>query len=319
MTLKELLRNKILSGSEEEFSILEYKANYSKMYTTLRDLLDGELKLYSMAHGAVMDQGITYKNDYVDKMHFMYSNNKDISEKVYKLQQTIFKLLASVDPKMTQLEKALYIHDWLMENTYYKNDGNMGYYPVTLLLNGYGVCDAYTTAYNYILELLGIEVSYVCSSNHKWTAIKIDGKWYHIDTTWDDNSNKVSFNHEFFVIGDSKLKSGKGLSRKHEPTYYATGDAVNNKPFGNNTEFDDWYVHKVKNKMYYDGGYWYYIENNCVVKNDIKGTCRQVLIDASKLKKPVKIVSVVNGELTVSVENTKVCTKTDTQQIAKLL
>ena len=80
------------------------------MYTTLRDLLDGELKLYSMAHGAVLDQGITYKNDYVDKMHFMYANNKDISEKVYKLQHTIFKLLASANPKMTQKEKTHYNH-----------------------------------------------------------------------------------------------------------------------------------------------------------------------------------------------------------------
>ena len=85
MTLEELLINKILSGSEDEFSILEYKVNYSKMYTTLQELLDSELKLYSMAHGYVLVQGVTYKNGYVDKMHFMYANNEDISEKVYKL------------------------------------------------------------------------------------------------------------------------------------------------------------------------------------------------------------------------------------------
>ncbi len=66
-----------------------------------------------------------------------------------------------------------------------------------VLLNGKGVCEAYTSAFRLCLEILGVEnhavnnyVEYsngYIGSDHVWNRAKIDGTWYHFDITWNDN------------------------------------------------------------------------------------------------------------------------------------
>lgn len=56
------------------------------------------------------------------------------------------------------------------------------------------VCEGYARAYQYILNRLDIENVYVTGFSrgeaHAWNAVMLDGKYYCIDTTWDDgNSN----------------------------------------------------------------------------------------------------------------------------------
>ena len=90
---------------------------------------------------------------------------------------------------LTDVQKALLIHDRLClgcEYDYQFND--ISYTMYGALVNGSAVCDGYTKAYSYLLRQVGIE-SRACVSfdiNHAWNLIKIDGKYYHVDVTWDD-------------------------------------------------------------------------------------------------------------------------------------
>ena len=66
-------------------------------------------------------------------------------------------------------------------------------------LNGKSVCVGYARALQYLLQKCGIESAEVVgetyredgtkSGRHAWTLIKVDGEYYHIDTTWDDRSD----------------------------------------------------------------------------------------------------------------------------------
>jgi hypothetical protein len=55
-------------------------------------------------------------------------------------------------------------------------------------MEGYGVCQGYSMLYSALLDKVGIENGTVTNDDlsHQWTLIKLDGKWYHADATWDD-------------------------------------------------------------------------------------------------------------------------------------
>ena len=85
----------------------------------------------------------------------------------------------------TDFEKALWFHDWLINNAYY--DETYTYYSAdSILLRGTGVCDGYSKAYQLLLRAAGIATERCTGGNHAWNYVKLDGEWYHIDPTWDD-------------------------------------------------------------------------------------------------------------------------------------
>ncbi|MCI8366287.1 MAG: hypothetical protein HFJ66_01610 [Eggerthellaceae bacterium] len=89
----------------------------------------------------------------------------------------------------SQYDKALWLHDWMIENcTYDYSLSNAG--PDGLLAVGKGTCAAYRSLYQLLLSEMGIESERATSvsSNHEWVLAKLDGAWYHIDPTWNDDA-----------------------------------------------------------------------------------------------------------------------------------
>lgn len=62
----------------------------------------------------------------------------------------------------------------------------------------YAVCAGYSRAFQHLLHMAGIPCGYISGyayvdteekpddSNHAWNCVKVGGKWYEVDTTWDD-------------------------------------------------------------------------------------------------------------------------------------
>lgn len=48
------------------------------------------------------------------------------------------------------------------------------------------VCEGYSRCFNLLLEKAGIETTLVSAVSHAWNLVKLNGKWYHMDVTWDD-------------------------------------------------------------------------------------------------------------------------------------
>jgi transglutaminase/protease-like cytokinesis protein 3 len=58
------------------------------------------------------------------------------------------------------------------------------------------------------LNRYGIDNYKVASVNHVWNAVKLDGKWYHLDLTWDDpimEEGKDVVLHDYFLIDTEEL------------------------------------------------------------------------------------------------------------------
>ncbi|WP_300348927.1 transglutaminase domain-containing protein [Clostridium sp.] len=121
--------------------------------------------------------------------------------------------------EMSDFEKAKFIHDYIINKatpapgSWMTKEGNNVHETPALILDGKGVCEAYTMAFNRLAERAGLESIMVVGLynpylqneryrkniekilytptfdrriNHSWNKVKIDGKWYNIDTYHDD-------------------------------------------------------------------------------------------------------------------------------------
>lgn len=95
----------------------------------------------------------------------------------------------------TDYAKLRIVHDYLIDNMYYSSDSSQKASVYGAFLEKKGVCEAYSRAYKYILDDIGIENILVtgtaansngASEEHMWNYVKVNGNWYAVDVTWDD-------------------------------------------------------------------------------------------------------------------------------------
>lgn len=104
----------------------------------------------------------------------------------------------SLTSDMTEYEKAQVYYTWVCENCTYDYqavDNSLSHIAYSLFADGIAVCDGYTGAYNLLLKLEDIQCTALSNQDHIWTVASLDGVEYHIDTTWGDSGNEISYNY----------------------------------------------------------------------------------------------------------------------------
>ena len=176
----------------------------------------------------------------------------------YKM--AISRILSGVNKNWSDFEKILYIHDYLVTNCHY--DLTFRHYQAyDAIVNNTAVCQGYSEAYKVLLNKLGIPCEIVTSYklNHAWNAVKLNGKWYYVDVTWDDPlfNNLGRVYHRYF------LKSSKYFHDDHNPALIQNHNTNDYKYSGklkksyfNSTKFDNQFNDNTTSFVYYNG-YWY--------------------------------------------------------------
>ena len=98
--------------------------------------------------------------------------------------------------KMSKLEKAMALSDWMFTQCGYDYDYYYGgtkthkYSPHTsqaALLDGLAVCDGYAYACKMLYDKVGLENKIITGTSqgngHAWNLVKVEGGWIHMDTT----------------------------------------------------------------------------------------------------------------------------------------
>lgn len=113
-----------------------------------------------------------------------------------------------VDSSMSQEQKALVIHDYIVSHSEYDTTYSM-FGCSGIFMSGVGVCQSYAFSYMYILNELGIEAHFVPSDsmNHAWNVVRINGKFYHVDCTYDDPlTDRFGLaSHDYFLLSDNAI------------------------------------------------------------------------------------------------------------------
>ena len=176
----------------------------------------------------------------------------------------VHNILNTIEDDMTDVEKALTVHDYMALNYEYDYENYLNntipfvsYTKEGLLTYKTGVCQAYAETYEYIMNLLGIECITILSNsmNHAWNMIKIDGDWYHVDVTWDDPVyDRVGrVRHEFFLVSDDEIEN-----REHY-------DWVSSKT-ADSTIYDDYFWRDVDSRIVCLENTMFYIDSDGIYK-----------------------------------------------------
>lgn len=152
---------------------------------------------YWMAHSASYTE--TSLNVYIDKEYATYAERQRVAR---GLKERANECWAYISKNATDTEKALSIADYIMANMEYsyESDGktprdDCWAHNVEGIVLGQGVCESYAKTYDYFCELMGLDcltVTGMAGTNgnmggHAWNTVQIDGVWYDVDLTWEDN------------------------------------------------------------------------------------------------------------------------------------
>ena len=102
---------------------------------------------------------------------------------------------------MTDREKPRVYYTWGCENCVYDDaatDDSLRHIAYSLFKLGTAVCAGYPSADNLLLSLEDISWVALTSGTHIWTVASLDGKEFHIDTTWGDSFDEISY--AFFAM-----------------------------------------------------------------------------------------------------------------------
>ena len=115
----------------------------------------------------------------------------------------------NIKPTMSDYDKIKLFHDYIINNYEYdENKGYRSYSAYTLITKGKAICGGYSDIMAIYLSRLGIKNYKISSASHIWNYVYLDGKWYHLDATWDDpvaSDGKPHLLHNFFLITTSEL------------------------------------------------------------------------------------------------------------------
>lgn len=175
--------------------------------------------------------GATYYFDttthIVNRIELKYCMTQDEAKKRQeKIDAATKSFLTLVTDTMSDYEATLHIYENIIKLVDYDTIGLERQNRVTIsaevpddlrsiygvFVNKKAVCAGYAKAMQYLLNLCGIECTYVTSDTHAWNLIKLEGDYYHMDVTWGDGSDTKkdkaqtdTINYDCFCITTAEL------------------------------------------------------------------------------------------------------------------
>lgn len=150
----------------------------------------------------------------------VYSNDdiNIINSKLESIEKTIY------ENSVSEYDKILAIHDYIINNTKYNLDdenkiGTSSNTAIGVLVNNLATCNGYTDTGSLLLDRLNIPNIRISNKNHIWNLVYTNGKWLHMDITWDDpvNSlNKDILTHDYFLKTTSEFDEMGKLNPKNQ-------------------------------------------------------------------------------------------------------
>lgn len=204
----------------------------------------------------------------VGNVNITYNNTpEEVAPLIDELDAKVKEVVNEVvTDDMTELQKALSLHDYIVLNTVYDTSGelpdlNNGASAYDILICGNGVCEGYAQAYNMLLEECGVSSIMVTSYDmrHAWNLVNIDNEWYHVDATWDDPipDSKGRVNHKYFMLSDEEIMKESDIRKPHYNWDSKGFEATSKK-------YDNAFWSGVGTEIFLRGDKWYFLSNDGV-------------------------------------------------------
>ena len=221
-----------LKNREEEFTFSYDFSTYNGKYS-----IDYQLKLDAEKRpeyfGAIEAGGLI--GDITIRLNYKYSISK---EELETYLRQIDDIVRAVEGK-SDYDKAKYIHDWIVNNTRYAydqyltgeytlSDGVKVHTPFSIFKHGIAICQGYAETFELLANEVGLNSQIVTGESynsngwglHAWNLVEIDGRQYHVDTTWDDpvsSGGREYLEYDYFLIDDDTMSKDHRWDRDAYP------------------------------------------------------------------------------------------------------
>lgn len=249
---KEELLELLETGDTTPHDFSEYEYTWQKVSELFEEVTENEGRI-PFASCANMYYTTTKTSDGL-VLTLKLENIDDGYVQRYQSLKKIVENVVSQSEGMTELEKTILAHDYVVSHcSYYK--GELLYYTAgSALVDGKALCTGYARAMALLLKEMNVECEVIGSNEmpHAWVKVKIDGQWYHADPTWDDTRSAVKgkVSHTYLLRTDAEFSTGG--SNKH----YGWEGTIST-----DTTFTNWSVHNIVGELHHSDGSWYYINS----------------------------------------------------------
>ena len=248
----------------------------SELGLTRDDINNGAVRSIINSHPEFisLSGGYTYwtSGSSITKIAFTYLTNA--KEEQQELDAALQEVKSKIDISgMTDEEIVLAYHEYLTSTVAYAYEdyfngtiaANHGYDMYGALVKHSCVCQGYAETMFYLLREAGLSCAVASSENinHAWNIVKIHGKWYHIDATWDDpvwDMPGRSY-HDYFLVSFDTMNKNTLTNHTKDRT-----DMVVSAQWGDTytTAVDTTYEsgkfwNGIAKVIFYKDGYWYSI------------------------------------------------------------
>ena len=248
----------------------------SELGLTRDDIDNGAVRSIINSHPEFisLSGGYTYwtSGSSITKIQFTYLTNA--KEEQQELDAALQEVKSKIDTSgMSDEEIVLAYHEYLTSTVAYAYEdyfngtiaANHGYDMYGALVKHSCVCQGYAETMFYLLREAGLSCAIASSENinHAWNIVKIHGKWYHIDATWDDpvwDMPGRSY-HDYFLVSFDTMNKNTLINHTKDRT-----DMVVSAQWGDTytTAVDTTYEsgkfwNGIEKAIFYKDGYWYSI------------------------------------------------------------
>lgn len=189
----------------------------------------------------------------------------DCKARIARLSERMDELLEGISADMTPYKREKTIHDRLLAGCSYADevkgfsDGWSYFSSYGAIVDGRAVCEGYSKAFQLLMSRAGIECCTIRGQGdgvaHMWNIIELDGVWYHVDATWDDTDDLITYEH--FNVDDITICRNHVIAEEMTETVTENATETETRnffvPVCNSMDMNYYYVEGIKITEFSDG------------------------------------------------------------------
>jgi transglutaminase-like putative cysteine protease len=192
---------------------IQYKGSTERIEKIVEEAYDSAIKRDDFVYGHISKHSIRFEYGRKTAKIFGEQSYLMTPEQAAYVEMNAQEIVATIEKSAkTDVEKVRAVNDYIVANTAYteqtKSSPHSAY---TVLAEHGGVCQGYALLAHTLLQKLGFEtqyiVGYVGKEGHAWNLVKLDGQWYHLDTTWNDPvpDRNGAIRYQYFLVDDRTM------------------------------------------------------------------------------------------------------------------
>ncbi len=188
-----------------------------------------------------------------------FDKNK-VTKQLEVYDRAIADVMRGADSSWSDMEKALYVNDYLARNCQYDTKYEK-YSSYNALVDKTAVCQGYALAFLELTKQLGVTCEIVTSDSvdHAWNMIKVGDSYYHVDVTWNDPTQDMlgRARHIYFMKSTEFFKNPGGKEKPHykENDWVFTGSVSDSA--ASDKSYDSYFWNSIDVGFDYMGDFWY--------------------------------------------------------------